>query len=115
LVYEGHQSYNSCSFDASGQVSLLFCSQTGNPAGQNFTAFCDVFFEQIDIFVVYRISWFDWRNAPAKVCHGLLFFYCCLLTVDCEFLVISRELLAVSKAFVSYLLFAGQSILDFRF
>jgi len=76
LIYEGHQSYNSGSFDASGQISLLSGRQTGNPAGQYFTAFCDVFFEQLDIFVVDRVSWFDWRNAPAKVSHGLFFIDC---------------------------------------
>ena len=53
-------------------MALLFCSESGNPAGKNFASLGDKLPQQIDIFVVDRLFRLERRYATTIIAHGNL-------------------------------------------
>ena len=58
-IHKRKQGYDSSPLDGVGEIALLLGSQTGEAAGQDLAPFGDEALEQIDIFVVDRITGLD--------------------------------------------------------
>ncbi len=53
-------------FDSASQLTLVFCTGTGDTAWDNLTAFGDVVFQRSDIFIVDLLNAF--RGETAENC-----------------------------------------------
>lgn len=70
-VQERQQSQDAGLFDGAGEGPLLFGGQTRDPSRQNFAALGDVLPQQIYIFIINGIAWFDRRQPFAIKAHVL--------------------------------------------
>jgi len=58
-INEGQKGDNPGPLNGIGEVALLLCSQTGHATGEDFAAFGDEFFKEINVLVVDRITRLD--------------------------------------------------------
>ena len=52
LSFEGEESDDARLFDGVGKLPLVHGAGTGHAAGENLSAFGDIFFQAVDVFIV---------------------------------------------------------------